>query len=258
MNRNIYTYGSDERLKYCRAYIEAMTFFEKSIHILQIPTTRDGKMLNGTCISLSELAGNMGRGELVLAYGAPPDFAEALAERGALLVDAALDGEYQEVGAELTAQGAVVKILSQSQKAPRDMRFGIIGYGRIGRRLASLLTFLGAGVTVFTSRPQLWEDLGRLGIKAVGNYELPMIRAGGSSLQNPFSELDVLINTAPSQVLTVDDAKSLINTRVIELASGENIPNSIEFEVMPSLPAKMFPESAGIAYARAFLRNIGE
>lgn len=258
MNRNLYIYGGDERLVYCRDFLAERLGGGPDIHILPIPTTRDGKTLNGGGTTLYEAAENMTRGEMVLAYGVSGEFLKALEKRGVILIDAAEDSDYLERGAELTAQGAVAKIFTESRKAPRDTAVGVIGYGRIGRRLTSLLAFLGAGVCVFTSRPELCENLGRLGIKAVGNYDLPLIRAGVGYAVNPLSELDILINTAPAAVLSAEDSPNLINTRVIELASGENIPKSIRHEAMPSLPAKMFPESAGIAYGEVLLRKIRE
>ena len=156
----------------------------------------------------------------------------------------------------MTVHGALVRILASQKRSPADLRFGIIGYGRIGRRLAELLTFLGADVTVFTSRIRLREDLGRLGIRAVCNYELPLLRDGGGGLENPLSALDILINCAPARVLSEEDAQYLSGASVFELASGDNIPENIPYLPLPALPAKMFPESAGIAYAQVALRNL--
>ena len=256
MNRNIYTYGGDERLACCRDFLALRLGEGADVHILPIPTTRDGKTVNGGEMGLCELAEKMRPGETVLLYGAPEEFKDVLYARGVTLIDASEDSEYLEVGAELTAQGAVAKIFTESRKAPRDIRAGIIGYGRIGRRLASLFAFLGAEVCVFTSRQGLCEDLGRLGIKAFGIYDLPLIRAHADCCDNPFSGLDILINTAPAAVLSDEDSQSLALTRVIELASGKNIPDAIRYEAMPSLPARMFPESAGVAYGEVLLRKI--
>lgn len=258
MNEKIYTYGDDERLFYCKAILARRLNGTGRVHILPIPTTRDGKTVNGTELPLAEFAEGVVSGDTVLAYGAPDELSRIIEARGGRVVDAASDEGYLEKGAELTAIGMLARILNRQRRAPDGLRFGIIGYGRIGRRLTELLTFLGAEVTVFTSRPELWEDLGRLGVKAVGTYELPLIREGVGGFSNPFEELDILINTAPAGILTEEDAPSLAGVWVIELASGDNIPDAVAHEIMPSIPAKEFPESAAAAYAQVLLRSIIE
>ena len=71
------------------------------------------------------------------------------------------------------------------------------------------------------------------------------------------SSLDILINTAPARLIGERAAEALSSVRVIELASGDNIPEGINVERLASVPAIMYPASAGAALARSVLRMLG-
>ncbi len=257
MNTNIYTYGNDARVNVCREYLEKhLAEGLNNVFILPIPSTRDGEHLTGTQKKLCELASDASQGDLIIGYGLPKFFADAVLERGAVCIDAAEDEEYLMQGALQTATGAMAKILCCTGIAPEDIRIGIIGFGRIGKRLAEIFTFLGSEVTVFTSRARLRIELGRLGIRAVTDAELSLARQG--LIPNPFESLDILVNTAPAAKLNSSDAEALSRVSVIELASGGNIPDGIPYVRYASVPAELFPRSAGIAYGEFAVRKIKE
>ena len=71
-----------------------------------------------------------------------------------------------------------------------------------------------------------------------------------------FADLDILINTAPARLISEKSAKELSGKRVIELASGDNLPPGLSFERMASIPAVTFPKSAGRAIARSVDRAL--
>ena len=79
-----------------------------------------------------------------------------------------------------------------------------------------------------------------------------------SERRDAFSGLDILINTAPAHILSEDYKESLGGVRIIELASGDNIPPGLNYERMAAIPARMYPKSAGYTVARAILRRLGE
>ncbi len=62
------------------------------------------------------------------------------------------DENYTQANALLTAEGAVHAAMRALPCAIRDIRALVIGYGRIGRQTARLLTALGASVTVAARR----------------------------------------------------------------------------------------------------------
>ena len=52
-------------------------------------------------------------------------------------------------------------------------------------------------------------------------------------------------------------AKALMGVRIIELASGVNFPEGITYERFATIPAVMYPKSAGIVLAKAVQRLLG-
>lgn len=255
MKTNIYTYGDDERVSICRIYLEEHKIgTEACIFILPIPSTRDGEIITGTDKKLSELAAELSVGDVVIGYGMPDSFINASEAQGAECIDACCDEEYVQNGAAQTAVGTVAKLLCSGSLAPEELRIGIMGFGRIGKKLSELFVFLGSAVTVFTSRSELKLELGRLGINSVSDNELCLAREG--LLPNPFESLDVLINTAPAEKLKESDAQWLSSVRVIELASGNNIPSNIPYERYVAVPARLFAKSAGLAYGKFAEREI--
>ena len=90
---------------------------------------------------------------------------------------------------------------------------------------------------MFTSRTSTRLDLCEYGIASAM-----------SSTDADLSGLDLLINTAPASIFTADAIPP--GLRIIDLASGDNF-HGIEVEKYPSIPAKMFPVSAGRAWGRA-------
>ena len=63
------------------------------------------------------------------------------------------------------------------------------------------------------------------------------------------------MNTAPALLVRAEDLPDP-PPRILEVASGDNLPASLPVERLPSLPGRMYPESAGIAYADAVFRML--
>lgn len=219
----------------------------KRLLLLPIPTTRDGVTVNGTDVTLESLACDVDSDVAVCGYGLPSWFCERILALGGVVCDAMYDEEFQKKNAELTALGALGDIISQKERAPADVRFGIIGYGRIGSALLKYLSFLGASPIVFTRRESVCKSLGAWGIDSSLSMTLEDLMA-----------VDVLINTSPMQITDAFGAMALYNAgvAVFDLASGENFGHCESVKRLPGIPDKVFPESAGAAYAEAICRAL--
>ena len=215
--------------------------YEKII-LLPIPSTRDGINVSGTDITLESLTLGIHSGVAVCGYGLPPWFVLRLEEGGARVYDALCDESFQQKNAELTALGALSEIITAKQKAPKDVRFGIIGYGRIGSELLKYLCCLGAKPMVFTRREAVCRALGEWGIDSTTTMRL-----------EDLISLDVLINTAPTPITDREGAAMLhtADVSIFDLASGENFGHAEQVIRLLGVPDKVFPESAGAAYADA-------
>ncbi|MBQ7363675.1 MAG: hypothetical protein IJW48_04390 [Clostridia bacterium] len=241
----IHTYEAGGRGEACAEYLRAHESELSATHalILPIPTTRDNLHLNGSDVLLSDIIKTAGPGMLVIGYGMPRSFRDALTSLGASVFDAGDDELFLLKNAELTALAALGILLTTERCAISDISFGIVGYGRIGRKLARMLLFHGAEVRIYTSRDATRLELGGLGVAA-----------SVSARDADFGGIDILINTAPA-VIFKDGVPPEI--RVIDLASGDNFPGR-EVERYPSVPAKMFPRSAGLALGSAAVRYFRE
>jgi hypothetical protein len=136
-------------------------------------------------------------------------------------------------------------LLTTERRVPKDVSFGIVGYGRIGREITRLLLFLGASVRVFTTRKDVRLLLSEFGVSTSESV-------CGADL----SGIDVLINTAPARIFDNGDDPYLKKMRVIDLASGNNFPSLENAESYPSIPAKMYPESSGALLAESAISYV--
>lgn len=215
----------------------------ESVRLFPIPTTKDGVRINGTDMMISEGLRELSDGEAVIGYGIPDDITEKLTRAGVAVADSARDEIFLQANGELTALGAMGKLMTAGEKALCDMKIGIVGYGRIGSALCRLLLPVCSQLTVYTTRPEVRCQLGTYSVTSglVGEWE-------------GLDSLDALINTAPAPLLS--EVARPEGVRVIDLASGNNLSFWEGVEKYPSIPAVMYPESAAEIWYQSVLRLI--
>ncbi len=219
--------------------------------ILPVPTSRDGIHLTATDLTVSEVLGEVGAGDAVAGYGIPKACRDMLTCRGAAVYDAAEDEVFLAANAHLTAIGTIGYILTEFSCAPSNLRFGVVGYGRIGALLVRYLLFFGAKIRIYTTKNLTRLELGECGVETVlVERDSPKIDIGG---------IDCLINTAPTP-LAASFPKGRIpdGTRVLELASGDNFSGVSGVERLPSIPDRLYGRSAGREYYLAIKKYISE
>ncbi|MCQ2413278.1 MAG: hypothetical protein MJ082_00585 [Clostridia bacterium] len=249
----IQTYGADKRLPVCKKCLKE--FFALSgkdlfpdverVELLPIPTVAEAGVLRGTDVPLSSLGG---RGTVTVGYAVMQTIVDEITSHGGRVIDVSKDLIFLSENAHFTAQGTLGYLLTTANRVPADLRAGIVGYGRIGRELVRELLFLGAKIKVFSTKMETCKTLGRVGVDAV--------QVGGDCPPADFSGLDILINTAPAKNI-ITEQSDLAGVRVIELASGENLPYGLAYETLRGVPTAMFPDSAGRALCRSVLRMMG-
>lgn len=251
---NVYTYGNDGRVEYCREYLLGKNICSaKNIVLFPIPTSKDMETLNGTEESFASVCEKLVPSTVAVGYEIPKKFRTLLSEKNIIQIDVSRDEEYLKENASLTAVGTIGRILCEEKKAPQDLKIGVIGYGRIGKELVSRLIFLGAAVTVVTSRGELCYSMCEVGVSCICSSAL----CEEENLLK-LSKLDILINTAPVKLIDESAALKLSSLRIIELASADNFPPCLYVERFASVPAAMYPKSAGIVLGRSILRMLGE
>lgn len=241
----IHSYENSLRSDACIEYLRSTDVFDSidNVILLPIPTTKDKSTILNTKVYINEVLELIYGKTLISGYGLPSEFIHNARERGALAFDLSCDEEFLLENAELTALCTLGIYLGTTKSSPRDIHVGVVGYGRIGKRLTNLFLYLGADVRVFTSREETRLDLCENGV-----------RASVSGRDYDLSGLDILINTAPAAIFKKDRIPA--DLRIIDLASGDNFGSDPRVEKYPSIPAKMFPSSAGKAWGRAIERYL--
>ena len=154
--------------------------------------------------------------------------------------------------AELTAEAALPPLLARLPCPLRGSRILILGFGRIGKRLAWKLHTLGAAVTVAARRPEALALARILGLQAE-----PL----GPQLRG-LAVYDAVVNTVPAPVIC-DVQLSAIrpDTALLELASlpGGFCPAAADragYLAARGLPGVYAPEAAAAVIRRAIFREL--
>ncbi len=150
-------------------------------------------------------------------------------------VDLLQDTHYLQENAAITAECAM--ILAKERMAVEKARALVIGWGRIGKCLASALRLQGAQVSVAARKPEARRQLRNLGFDAI-------------PLERPEPEVyDLIFNTAPAQIADVTGCKALcIDLASVRGLGGDNVLWA------RGLPGKMAPEASGALIAKTALR----
>ena len=222
------------------------------IILLPIPSARDGVHITGTDKLVSEVLMDISEGDFVVGYGISKEDAEIIVAQGADYYDAARDERFLEANAQISALGALGYILNNLDKIPADVRFGVVGYGRIGSRLCRMLMSLGAKIRVYTSNNSTRLSLGACGVSTV-------LVERNSGILAELDTVDVLINTAPCNFKeSFPGGRVPYGLAVIELASGDNFAGVEGVVRLPSIPDRMYPASAGREYFLGIKRALSE
>lgn len=156
-------------------------------------------------------------------------------------VDFLQDPYYLAENAAITAEGAIEILNSKLESPLAGKRAMIIGWGRIGKCLGSLLRTADADVTITARRAGDLAMIRALGCRSIQTADAAAETAG----------FDIIINTVPELVVPSIQAKP--DSVLLELASrpgmtGENIING------RGLPGKMAPVRSGKLIAETFIR----
>ncbi len=153
-------------------------------------------------------------------------------------VDLLQEEQYLAENAYLTADCALRLLGDRLGVAFRGCTLLVVGWGRIGKCLATILKALDADVTVAARKPSDLGMLTALGYKAVAVSEIEP------------EQYRAIINTAPAPVMERDG-----DYIQIDLASQRGLAGETVIWAR-GLPGKMLPESSGALIARGVLRHL--
>ncbi len=170
-------------------------------------------------------------------------------EKGRRVIDYFDSESLQIRNAVPTAEGAISIAMQHMKKTVFGCCAAVVGYGRIGKMLACLLSKLGADVTVAARNYRQLAEASSFGARTVRiGTDTPFC-----GLEGILQGFDVIFNTVPCRLFDEKAVAELsANTLLIDLAS---VPGGVDFLAAKergidavwalSLPGKYAPESAG-------------
>lgn len=218
--------------------------------LLPLPLTRDGIYISSCAEKVALDSLHFGdKKKLILGGMIPKNFEDRLKGEGHVVYDYYKSESLMLKNAYATAEGAVSIAMSNTKDTILGSKFGIIGYGRIGKQLARILKGFGANVTVYARRDIASVDGYR-------TFRLCCDCTNDRYLSELASSLDmctVIFNTVPHTVIGADVLEAMNERPIyIELAS---LPGGIDAAkarelgfnniYAPSLPSRYAPRSAG-------------
>ena len=212
----------------------------KAVHlskaiILSLPAANCEKVLSFLDIS-SEACRN---GSIIIGGNFSPYMLDVMCEEGILYFDYYKDECYALRNAYLTAEGGIKLAMDTLDISVKSAKVIVLGFGRIGKALASMLSGLGNIPTVYARRAEARVLAEEMGYDVTETLDL--------------SGFDVVFNTVPERIISNETLLELPDRRIlIELASS---PGGFDAEIAAqcahmvidgrALPGKYAPQSAG-------------
>ncbi len=219
--------------------------------ILPIPAEKNGFLntpLSDEQITAEELIREAESGQKLFGGGISGKLLSLAEEREIQVFDLLREESFTVYNACLTAEAAVGLLIHDCDTAVLDSRALILGYGRVGKALASRLKALGSDVTVAARSDAALREAGNTGVHTLHFTEL----------ESRIGEFDFILNTVPARVVSSAVLCSAAeNTVLTELASApggfdgtlaENI--GLKTIAAPGLPGKFSPRSSAQAIKR--------
>lgn len=164
-----------------------------------------------------------------------------------MTLDLLEDADYLARNAAITAQCALQVACPLLSTVLPDTPALVIGWGRIGKCLAKLLSGLGCPVTIAARNPADRAMAAALGYNSVDIGQISALLPG----------IRLLFNTAPAPILdakTLDEHKKCIK---IDLASKPGLAGC-DIIYARGLPGQYAPESSGKLIAQTIMRHLRE
>ena len=220
--------------------------FESDAVIFPLPSVRADTSINTPFSDITVILNEEEQSELMrkpIFVSIKEKFLKAYPSlRDARVFDYSSKDEFAILNALPTAEGAVECAMSNFEGTIANSKCLIVGFGRIGKILAKIMSSLNANVTVSARKAEDFAYISALGYKSVNTEKLRSVRG-----------YDIVFNTVPKMIF---DKELLMNTDrntlIIDLAS---LPGGVDFEAAHkfnldvvralSLPGKCAPKTAG-------------
>lgn len=235
----VYVYGleksklqdaSFEKIEICNTLEDAI--YNGNIIIGPTPFSRDGEILNSplseTKIEIEDFASWLDN-KLLYAGSIPENFYKLTKNIKVIITDFMKIEEIAILNIIATAEGAISKIIENTNTNLQGSNVLIIGFGRIGKILSNKLKLLGANVTCSARKKTDLAWIEAYGYNKINTY----------SIENNLQQFDIIINTVPHIILNKELLYKINkNTLLMELASK---PGGFDLEAVEMLGLNYLP-----------------
>ncbi len=264
---NIASIGGDSRQKYTNLKlceygynVDDLKIIDDNIDfydafLLPLPVSLDRIYINNSDIKFTDLINKIKNDQIIFGGKFNEEAKLLLKNHNISYCDYYLRDEFALKNAEPTALGVLLYILNYMQCTLNKINVLIIGYGKCARAIGRVFKGLGANVTAASRRYLTVADAESNGINGC------LIK----NLDREIRDADVIINTVPEKILNKDFLEKIpLKSIIIDISSP---PYGFDYEyakklgkkitLLPSIPGRYFPETAGIIIADT-IRNIIE
>lgn len=240
----VFTYGlemaDNVETKKCKSLQEAVNLSD--IVIGPIPLTSNGETINSPFskekVNVKDLMKLLAN-KIFIAGSIKSDMYDLAKENNVQIIDILKREELSVLNAVSTAEGAIKVAIEETPKNLHGSNILVLGFGRIGKILAHMLSGLGAKVAC-----EARKNADLAWIKAYGYEPIPL-----PELNQNLEKYDIIINTIPYMVLDKDTLENVKkDALVIDLASNPGgvdrvaiKEKQIKFVWALSLPGKISP-----------------
>ncbi len=263
MVENFLIAGNDRKMTECKNRLNQKGFISNCSHgndfisllpmykyiILPLPTVANG-FVSGTSRTVKELNEVLSDDQIVF-FGNLPLY--SFGEKGHSYYN---DEAFLIENSRLTAQGVLKIILENIQIDLKTLNVAVLGFGRCGKAVCSLLKNCGFCVTSFSRRryPKTLAENDGYKVADIGDIDACI------------SCFDIIVNTIPNNIISEKGLEKLNEKNLyIEIASkpyGFDISNTdvynFKYVLGESLPGKFTPVSAGMNIADTVLEILKE
>ena len=207
-------------------------------------------------IKLSEFVEHLPKDAVLMGGLLPEEIVSKAKEKGVSVFDYYYREEFAVRNAALTAEAAAAIVMEMLTESISSVPVLILGHGRIGRLLSSILKALDAKVTVAARR---YSELAWIRSEGMEPLEFRLIDA-------EIGRFEVIFNTVPDMVLTKERLELADkNVLIIDLATepcGTDFKAAEELGITAKkalgLPGKFAPKTAGEILKETVLNILSE
>lgn len=253
---NVYTYGLEEieNVNKCNTISELISSSDTIIG--PIPFSSNEKTINTTFsneeILITDFTSELSN-KTFIAGAIKDNVYKQLEGKNVKIIDILKREELSVLNSISTAEGAIQIAMEQTEITLHGSNILILGFGRIGKVLAKMLTGIGANVYCEARKP---EDLAW--IQALGYIPIDL-----KYLNENLNKFDIIMNTIPNIILDKNNLNKVKEEcLIIDLASNpggvdreEVKKQNIKFIWALALPGKVAPTTSA-KYIKETIYNV--